>query len=265
MYRCRQVVSQCSSSVKSNLGQSTRGTRNAGQSTTRRYASDHGYERTPVQRPATLNDMPTPKGSWAQEHARNQSKYNMHLAAGLAFTGITLFAGYQSGSFYLNYKPDLKATKVNVLTHEQVRLNAEKAAQAAIEEPVPEPEDIAPATFEAVPETPAEVVAVPEAVSEVATDAAAAPEAVVEAVVEAVAVPEAVVEAVATPEAVVEAVAAPEAAVESVAAPEAAVESGPSDPSEGEVQSEATVSDLTVEVEVVAVTESEPVALSEVK
>ncbi len=135
----------------------------------------------------------------------------------------------------MNYKPDLKATKVNVLTHEQVRLNAEKAAQAAqaaIEEPVPEPEDIAPATFEAVPETPAEVVAVPEALSEVATDAVAVPEAVV---------------------------------VEAVAAPEAAVESGPSDPSEGEVQSEATVSDLTVEVEVVAVTESEPVALSEVK
>ena len=128
----------------------------------------------------------------------------------------------------MNMTPDLKTAKINVLTHEQVRLNAEKAAAAAIEEPVPEPEDIAPATFEAVPEAPVEVVAAAEA-APVEAEAAAPEPTPVEA--------------------------APEAVPEIAAA-----ESGPSDPSEGEVQSEATVSDLTVEVVAVeTVTESDPV------
>ena len=129
----------------------------------------------------------------------------------------------------MNMTPDLKTAKINVLTHEQVRLNAEKAAAAAIEEPVPEPEDIAPATFEAVPEAPVEVVAAAEAAPVEAEAAAPEPATPVEA--------------------------APEAVPEVAAA-----ESGPSDPSEGEVQSEATVSDLTVEVVAVeTVTESDPV------
>ena len=129
----------------------------------------------------------------------------------------------------MNMTPDLKTAKINVLTHEQVRLNAEKAAAAAIEEPVPEPEDIAPATFEAVPEAPVEVVAAAEAAPVEAEAAAPEPATPVEA--------------------------APEAVPEVAAA-----ESGPSDPSEGEVQSEATVSDLTVEVVAVeTVTESDSV------
>ncbi|XP_057367402.1 apoptosis-inducing factor 1, mitochondrial-like isoform X2 [Daphnia carinata] len=136
MYRCRQVVSQCSSTIKSNLGHGRQ--RYAGESTTKRFGSDHGYNKTPTIRPPTLNEMPTPKGSWATEYSRQQSKYNMHLAAGVGFTAFTLFVGYQSGSFYLNYEPDVKNMKINVLSHEQVRERAAAAASAVPEDSGPE-------------------------------------------------------------------------------------------------------------------------------
>lgn len=51
----------------------------------------------------------------------------------------------------MNYTPDLKSQNINILSHEQVR--EKSAAAAPVEEPTPEPEDVAPATFE--PEVPA--------------------------------------------------------------------------------------------------------------
>lgn len=73
--------------------------------------------------------------------------------------------GYQSGAFYLNLGPDVTKTKVNVVTHEQVR---EALASQ------PEPEDVAPATFEeeVVPEPEAkiEVAATSETTEAISTD-----------------------------------------------------------------------------------------------
>lgn len=167
MYRCRQVVSQCSSTIKSNLGHGRQ--RYAGESTTKRFGSDHGYSKTPAIKPPTLNEMPTPKGSWATEHSRQQSKYNMHLAAGLGFTAFTLFVGYQSGSFYLNYGPDVKNTKVSVLSHEQVRERAAAAAASAVVAEESDPEVLAAEVEETAP---VEAVVVEDASPEAAEEVA---------------------------------------------------------------------------------------------
>lgn len=35
-------------------------------------------------KPITMNDMPTPGGSWQEHHNAKQSKYNMVLVAGVA-------------------------------------------------------------------------------------------------------------------------------------------------------------------------------------
>ena len=43
-------------------------------------------------KPSTMSEMPQPQGSWAHVNAQRQSKYNMHLLAGLGFTGFSLFA-----------------------------------------------------------------------------------------------------------------------------------------------------------------------------
>ncbi|XP_046450087.1 apoptosis-inducing factor 1, mitochondrial-like isoform X2 [Daphnia pulex] len=227
MYRCRQLVSQCSTTIKSNLGHGRQ--RFVGESTTKRFGSDHGYN-PPAIKPATLNEMPTPKGSWASEHSRVQAKYNMHLAAGLGFTAFTVFVGYQTGSFYLNLGPELN-TKVNVLSHEQVRKQAAEAAAAAatiVEEPISEPEVVASVEIveEVVP------VAVVEEAAPVAVVEEAAPVAIVEEVVP-VAVVEEAVPVAEVASVIVEEVApasVPES-VEAVPAP-SGNESGPSDQSE---------------------------------
>lgn len=54
-----------------------------------RWASgygDKGYK------PTTMNDMPVPWGSWANNHAQIQRKYNLILVAGTAFLGASIFA-----------------------------------------------------------------------------------------------------------------------------------------------------------------------------
>lgn len=137
-------------------------------------------------------------------------------------------------------------TKVNVLSHEQVRKQAAEAAAAAatiVEEPISEPEVVASAEIveEAVP------VAVVEEAAPVAIVEEVVPVAVVE---EAAPVPEVasvIIEEVA-PASVPE-------SVEAVPAP-SGNESGPSDQSEGEVQSDPTVS-VALTVEVVAETVSD--------
>ncbi|KAK4018258.1 hypothetical protein OUZ56_000322 [Daphnia magna] len=60
---------------------------------------------------ATLNEMPVPSGSWAEHNAAKQKSYNLHLVAGVAITIVTIFAGIQTGSFYLNWGPELKNKK----------------------------------------------------------------------------------------------------------------------------------------------------------
>lgn len=43
-------------------------------------------------KPATLNEMPVPAGSWAEHFNANQRKYNMHLALGIAAFAATIYA-----------------------------------------------------------------------------------------------------------------------------------------------------------------------------
>ena len=154
------------------------------------------------------------------------------MVAWFGVFGATLFAVNDFSNEFLQFQlinVILQGYHGNLVTREQVLLNADMVAAAAIKEPVPEREA---ATFEAVPEAPVEVVAaaVREAVAETAP---------VEA------------EAVAQEPTPIEAI--------SEAVPEAdAAESGPS---KGKVPSETTVSDVTAEVVAVeTVTEFDPIA-----
>jgi len=131
-----------------------------------------------------MSEMPQPQGSWTHVNAKRQSKYNMHLLAGLGFTGFTLFAGYQTGAFYLNLGPDLAKTEINVVTHKQVRDNVvepepEDVPPVVVMEIIPEPaaaaEPEAPPATEAAVESAPEASAAPPAEEVPPTAAAAAP------------------------------------------------------------------------------------------
>lgn len=145
--------------------------------------------------------------------------------------------GFQSGAFYLNYKPDFKSINIKVLTHEEVRENAGKAAAAAtlVADPTSEPEDVAPATFET--ESPA---VAEQAVSDAPVEEQTATEASTEV-----------------------------APVDASQEPTGATAESSGNESQGEVESEAVVNDVAVEaavpiesdaVIVQAVVESSPVA-----
>lgn len=41
-------------------------------------------------KPATMNDLPVPQGSWKQSHAANQREYNIILALGVTIFSSTL-------------------------------------------------------------------------------------------------------------------------------------------------------------------------------
>ncbi|GLV31609.1 uncharacterized protein CBL_07370 [Carabus blaptoides fortunei] len=56
-------------------------------------------------KPVTMNDMPVPSGSWKSHYDAQQTKYNIHLLVGIAFTAITLITAKASGLVYLNYSP----------------------------------------------------------------------------------------------------------------------------------------------------------------
>nr|CAH0102592.1 unnamed protein product [Daphnia galeata] len=60
---------------------------------------------------ATMNEMPVPSGSWAEHNSAKQKSHNLNLVAGLAITIVTIIAGVQTNSFYLNWGPDLKNKK----------------------------------------------------------------------------------------------------------------------------------------------------------
>lgn len=60
-----------------------------GETAGKRSASDYG--KLPSIKPATMNEMPTPQGSWAHDYARKQAKYNMQLIAGIGILGATIF------------------------------------------------------------------------------------------------------------------------------------------------------------------------------
>merc|ERR1712071_138292 len=241
-------------------------------------------------KPAKLSEMPVPSGSYKTYNARQQAKYNMHLMGGVGFASFTLFVGYQTGYFYLNPGPDLKKTKLDVLTCDQA---AEKAASAAVTEEdaaeeteaetvvaeeteaepvaaVAEPEPVAavaepePVAVVAEPVTePEPVAAVPEPVAEPEPVAAVAEPKPVAAVAEPMAEPEPVA-AVAEPEPVA-AVAEPEP-VAAEAEPVAVVAEAVAEPVAAAVEAVAepeTVAALVEAAPVVAVAEPEPEAVTE--
>ncbi|XP_014282664.1 uncharacterized protein COX7B [Halyomorpha halys] len=53
----------------------------------------------------TMDDLPIPSGSWETQYKANQTKYNMHLAIGVIFTGVTLVTAKASGLFNLYMSP----------------------------------------------------------------------------------------------------------------------------------------------------------------
>ena len=124
---------------------------------------------TPIEKPASFSKMPTPKVLGVLSIPTISQGTTFALVAWFGVFGATLFAVNYFYNYFLQFQlinAILQGYHGNVVTREQVLLNADMVAAAAIEEPVPEREA---ATFEAVPE-PVEVVAaaVPEAVAETA-------------------------------------------------------------------------------------------------
>lgn len=63
------------------------------------------YHKAANFKPASMDELPVPYGSWQAHYKAKQSKYNLHLLVGLLFTGVTLVAAKASGLVYLNYSP----------------------------------------------------------------------------------------------------------------------------------------------------------------
>lgn len=70
-------------------------------SVSRRNASyGHGEHRI-----TTLNELPSPQGSWQTHYDAQQRKYNAHLALGIATLVGTIIVARASGYLYFNYSP----------------------------------------------------------------------------------------------------------------------------------------------------------------
>merc|ERR1712127_317140 len=190
MYRCRQIATRWPSPAgpRSQLFQN--GRKNTDSTIIRNKSSKVSPYKGNELKPASMNEMPTPAGSYKTHHARQQARYNRHLIGGLGFSAFTLFVGVQSGAFNLNTGPKLKDVTLEVMTYEQA---AEKAAAKAT------------ATEDSAEED-AVAEAEPEAVEPEAVAAAAEPEPVAAAAAE----PEPVAAAPAEPEPVAAAPAEPE-------------------------------------------------------
>ena len=61
----------------------------------------------------TINDLPVPAGSWQEYHSKQNSKWNMHLAASSVFFVVTLYAMYLGDVFILHDMPDYKKIEVD--------------------------------------------------------------------------------------------------------------------------------------------------------
>merc|ERR1712191_40772 len=56
-------------------------------------------------KPATLNEMPQPSGSWQQFNDARQKRYNIHLGGGIVFLTFTMGVGIATGYFNLEMGP----------------------------------------------------------------------------------------------------------------------------------------------------------------
>ncbi|XP_037070925.1 apoptosis-inducing factor 1, mitochondrial-like [Pollicipes pollicipes] len=154
MFRCAHVLHQ-SPLTASNLLTGVRFTVRNGTKSGRRFYKQEAYK------PVTMNDLPVPRGSWAQLHALKQRNYNLTLAGGLAFTGFTAFVAYQSNLIVLNTTPDLKKMNIRTSVPEPASTAESGAApdDVAAASPAPAGTEAAPAAAaaEPLPEVPAHV------------------------------------------------------------------------------------------------------------
>ncbi|KAI5633339.1 deltamethrin resistance domain-containing protein [Phthorimaea operculella] len=71
------------------------------QKAVRRYGHDsHSHFK-----PATMDELPVPKGSWQAAYDARNRRYNMVLLTGIAFTVASIAVAKASGLVYLNYYP----------------------------------------------------------------------------------------------------------------------------------------------------------------
>ncbi|XP_069986029.1 apoptosis-inducing factor 1, mitochondrial isoform X2 [Penaeus vannamei] len=161
MYRCGSSFSRISSP-------SYRAVKHARGRGVDKVSSTRQYANLPF-KPPSMNELPVPQGSWTLRNQRKQKTYNLQLAAGLGFTGFTLFVAKQSGLIEFGWGPgkvSLPKEVVEEVAEEEAP--AEEATEGAAEEAPAEEAPAAPA--EEAPAAPAE-----EAPAAPAEEAPAAP------------------------------------------------------------------------------------------
>lgn len=62
----------------------------------------HAYSK---KAPVTIDDLPVPKGSWKELHAKRNAKYNAQLAFGAVFLIATSAYTFTSDVFVFNFLP----------------------------------------------------------------------------------------------------------------------------------------------------------------
>ena len=66
-----------------------------------------------VENKLTLDDLPSPEGSWQEAYQKTQKGYNLQLGVyGIAFV-VTIVIMAKNGTFFLNSVPDYKKVVVN--------------------------------------------------------------------------------------------------------------------------------------------------------
>ena len=66
-----------------------------------------------VENKLTLDDLPSPEGSWQEAYQKTQKGYNVQLGVyGIAFV-VTIVIMAKNGTFFLNSVPDYKKVVVN--------------------------------------------------------------------------------------------------------------------------------------------------------
>merc|ERR1711915_941403 len=57
--------------------------------------------------PPTMSDLPVPSGSWSEAYSKKQTKNNLHLLFGVAFSAVTLVVAKNSGLVELGLGPKI--------------------------------------------------------------------------------------------------------------------------------------------------------------
>jgi len=153
MYRCGSAVSRVSKPTYGTINHA----RGRGIDTAR---SARGYKNLPY-KPPSMNEMPTPQGSWAQRYQRVQRTYNIQLGAAIGFAGFTVFVAKQTGLVDFQWGPGKpKFAKVVPEAADEEEAPAEEApAEEEVAAPIeeaPAPIEEAPAPVEEAPAAPAE-------------------------------------------------------------------------------------------------------------